>query len=114
MTAKTHGRLGALDCAATTNEAVYSVPTARKATVNVNLCNRTAASVQIRLMHINGAIGTAGNDDYIEYNTTLTPAGTAGAVLERTAIPMTATHTIGFYSSAMGVTVQAVGVEEDV
>lgn len=110
MAAKIHGRLGTLDCQATTNESVYQVPSGRKATANVSICNRNSTTVNIRLMHINGAIGTAGNDDYIEYDYALGPRG----VLERTAIPMAASETIGFYSSATGVTVQVKGVEEDV
>ena len=114
MTAKIHGRLGALDCAATTAEAVYTVPADRKATVSINICNRNSSPVTIRLMHLDGAIGTLANNDYIEYGLPVPATGSPDSTIERTGIAMTAGHTIGFYSSATGVTVQVVGVEEDV
>ena len=41
MAAKIHGRLGANDLAATTNTGVYTVPSGRKATVNLTICNPT-------------------------------------------------------------------------
>lgn len=109
MTAKIHGRLGALDCAATTAEAVYSVPASRKATVNVTLCNRNSTSVTARIAHLNGAIGTLANEDYIEYDVLIPP----NSSIERAGITMTATHTIGTYISTTGITAQVYGVEED-
>ena len=55
--AKIHGRLGANDLAATTNTGVYTVPSGRKATVNLTICNRNATAVTVRVAHIDGAVG---------------------------------------------------------
>ena len=102
------GRLGAADLAATTNTSIYTVPASTVATVSVNVVNRNATAVVIRLMHLNGAIGTLAVEDYIEYDVTLN----AGGVLERTGIVMAATHVIGAYSDTANVTVQVYGWEE--
>jgi len=102
------GRLGAQDLAVTTNTTVYTVPANLRATVNVNVCNRNAVAVVIRLMHLDGAIGGLADEDYIEYDVTLAANGT----LERTGIPMTAGHVIGAYSDTADVTVQVYGIEE--
>ena len=110
MAAKTHGRLGAADLAATTNTSVYSVPAARKATCSVNVCNRNATSITFRLAHIDGAVGTIANEDYLEYGTTIPANGT----YERTGITMTATHTLMAYASGTGASAVVTGVEEDV
>lgn len=110
MAAAIHGRLGAADLAATTNTGVYSVPSARKATVTVSLCNRSGSSVTVRLAHVDGAAGALADADYIEYGATLPPGG----VIERSGITMTATHTLVVYASAVGVSAVVHGIEEDV
>ena len=111
MAAKIHGRLGAVDLSATTDTEVYEVPAARKATVCVNVCNRNATSITVRLAYVDAAaVGSVANEDYIEYETTLAGYG----VLERTGIPMTTGHIILARASAANVSVMAYGLEEDV
>jgi hypothetical protein len=102
------GRLGAADLAATTNTLIYTVPASTVATVNINICNRNASDIVVRLAHLNGAIGTLAVEDYIEYGETVKSNG----VLERTGIVMTATHTIVAYSDTANVSVQVHGWEE--
>lgn len=104
------GRLGAVDLAATTNTTVYTVPANKKAVVNVNICNRNAAAIIVRLMHLDGVIGTLANEDYLEYDVTIP----ANGVLERTGIPMATTHVIGVYSDTANVSVQVYGQEASV
>ncbi len=102
------GRLGAVDLSATTNTSVYTVPASTIATVNVNVCNRNATPIVVRLMHLNGAIGTLAVEDYLEYELSIPGYG----VLERTGIVMAATHVIGAYSDTANVSVQVCGWEE--
>jgi len=104
------GRLGAADLAATTNTSIYTVPASIVSIVNVNICNRNASAIVVRLMHLNGAIGTLAVEDYIEYDETIA----ANGILERTGIVMAATHVIGAYSDTANVTVQVHGVERAV
>jgi len=110
MAAKIHGRLGSADLSATTNTSIYSVPSGRKATCSINICNRNASSITVRVAHIAGAIGSLANGDYIEYGSTIPANGS----LERTGITMTATHTLMAYASSGSVSVLVHGVEEDV
>ena len=104
------GRLGAVDLAATTNTTVYTVPASTKATVNVRICNRNASAVVVRLMHLDGAIGTLAAEDYIFYDITIAANGT----VDRTGIAMATTHVIGAYSDTANVTVQVDGGEASV
>ncbi|MCP4343300.1 MAG: hypothetical protein GY799_31600, partial [Desulfobulbaceae bacterium] len=97
-----------VDLNATTNTTVYTVPASTVSVVNVNICNRNASSIVVRLAHLNGAIGTLGNEDYIEYDETIG----ANGILERTGIAMAATHTIMAYSDTANVSVQVWGLEE--
>ena len=109
MAAPIHGRLAAVDVAATTNTTLYSVPAARKATCTVNLCNRTSSAVTVRIAHIDGAIGAVADADYIEFGTSIP----ANGVLERTGITMAATHTLMVYASGTGISAVVHGIEED-
>lgn len=109
MAAMIHGRLGAQDLAATTNTAVYTVPSSRKATVTISVCNRNSSAVTVRLAHIDGAIGAIANEDYIEYGTSIPANGT----LERSGITLAASATIGAYASTTGVSAVVYGIEED-
>src|SRR3989304_1364045 len=102
------GRLGAIDLPATTDTLLYEVPASTIATVNINVCNRTGSAVVLRLAHINGAIGTVANEDYIEYGISIA----ANGVLERTGIVMAAGHTLMAYADNTGLSIQAWGWEE--
>ena len=103
------GRLGAVDPSATTLTAVYTVPASTVSTVSVNLCNRGAAAITVRLAHLDGAIGTIANEDYIEYDVTI-PAN--GGTLVRTGIVMAATHVIAVYTDLATLSAQVWGWEE--
>lgn len=102
------GRLGAADLTGGTNTSIYTVPASTVATVNISVCNRGSSDATIRLMHLDGAIGTLANEDYIEYDVVVEPNDT----FERTGIVMAATHTIGVRSDSGLVTVQVWGWEE--
>lgn len=103
------GRLGAVDLAATTNTLVHTGTASKITTCSVNFANRNASSITVRLAHLNGAIGTLANEDYIEYDVTILPNG----VLERTGIVLAAAHTIVAYSDTANVSVQVWGWEEE-
>lgn len=103
-----NGRLGAVDLAATTNTAVYTAPASTVATVNINVCNRNTTDVAVRVMHLDGAIGTLAAEDYIEYDLVV-PAKTA---VERTGVAVAAGHVIAAYSDTANVSVQVNGFEE--
>jgi len=102
------GRLGASDLTAAVNTTIYTVSASTIATVNINVCNRNATSVTVRLAHLDGAIGTLADEDYIEYDVTIP----ANGVLERTGIVMAATHSIMAYSPNSNVSVSIWGWEE--
>ena len=104
------GRLGAVDIASSTNTSIYTVPASTVVIVNVSICNRNSVAATVRLMHLDGAIGTLSNEDYLEYNVVMAPNG----VLERTGIVMAATHVIGGFSFQSGVTFQVHGIERAV
>ena len=96
------GRLGAVDLAATTNTTVYTVPGSKTAAFSVNICNRNASSITIRLAL--SATGTPGVTEWIEYDTVLV----ANGVLERTGLMLDTGKLVVAYSSTANVS----GVEE--
>ena len=110
MAITNHGRLGAAALAATTNTILYTVPSGRRATVNVNLCNRTTADIAVRRAHEDGSSGAPATEDFLWYDYLL-PAN--GAV-ERTGISIAAGHSIVAYAAAAGVSVIVQGPEETV
>ena len=102
----TSGRLGAVDLSATTNTTVYTVPAAKTAAFSVNICNRNASSITIRLAL--AATGTPDVAEWIEYDT---PLG-GNCVLERSGLMLDTGKLLVAYSSAANVSVIAYGVEE--
>ena len=99
-------RLGAADLAATTLTAVYTVADRRsvkKALINV--CNRNATPVTVRLAIIDGAVGAVNAADYIEYDTPLA----ANSSLERSDLTLGRGDTIAAYASDTGVSVVVTG-----
>jgi hypothetical protein len=98
-------KLGAADLAATTNTSIYTVGATTEAIVNVNICNRTASDITVRLAIAES--GTPGDEDWIEYDYSLA----ANSVLERTGLHMDTTMVLVAYASAVGVSVVAHGNE---
>lgn len=101
------GRFGKADLAANADTDLYTVPAGTVATANVNLCNRNATAVTVRIAIRSGAIA---NSDYIEYAATIP----GGGVLERTGLALAAGETITVQSSATNVSARAHGFEESV
>ena len=102
------GRLGTADLAATTITDVYTVPASRVASVNINVCNRNASAVKVRLA-IGSTAVTQDDDEYIEYDVSIPGNG----VLERTGFMMDSTYKyLSAYSDTLDVTVMVTGVEE--
>jgi|TARA_B110000858_G_scaffold182052_1_gene221088 hypothetical protein len=106
--AAVYGRLGANDLNATTATEVYAVPSNKHATVTINVCNRGSSSGTVRVAHMD-ASGTAANEDYIEYETTVPAYGT----LERSGVVMKAASVIEVYASSGNFSAQVWGFEED-
>lgn len=104
MPAKLHKLLGGQALAAASDITVYTVPASRKATVTVNLCNRSTATA-VRLALVDGVLGTR----YIEYDT---PLGDNG-VIERDRITLGAGQSILMRATSANVEGVVWGVEED-
>ena len=103
--------LGQLSCAATAEEAVYTVPANHAAVIStVVVCNRTASSVTFRLYVTQGG-GSSGNKDYLYYDVTLPGNDSFVATL---GITLAATDKLRFYCSAASCSVNAFGNELDV
>lgn len=101
------GRLGTADLAATTITDVYTVPASTITSANVSVCNRNASTVKIRLA-LSDTTVTQGNDEFIEYDTSIPPNGT----FERNGIVLDATKILTAYSDTANVSVVITGVEE--
>ena len=100
------GILGTADVVADTDTTVYTVPSAKVATVNVSICNRNNSPIRVRLAM--AASGTPGASEWIEYDTILL----ANGVLERTALVLEATKRIVIRTDTSSVSVVAYGFEE--
>jgi hypothetical protein len=99
------GRLGAADLAAATNTTLYTVPASTFAVVSVNVVNRSASAVTIRLAISSSA--TPGDSEFIEYDTSLSSKG----VLERTGLVLDAGKLLVIRSSAISVNAVVYGIE---
>lgn len=97
--------LGKADLSATTNTSVYTVGSGKEALVNVNVCNRNATAVTIRLANADGA--TPSNDEYIEYDYSLA----ANESFQRTGLHMQTAQIIVAYGSATNISVVVDGLE---
>lgn len=85
---------------------VYTVPTQRRATINVNCCNTGATTARVRLAV--SADATPADAQWIEWDAALDPSG----VLERTGIVLSAGQKLFARSDTGSVTVNVWGVEE--
>lgn len=101
----TAGILGHIDCAATTNELLYTCPASTEAFVNVNICARSGTPT-VRLAISDN--GTPANEDWLEYDYPITAGGLP---LLREGIYMKATDRLYVWSSATGVSANAYGKE---
>jgi hypothetical protein len=99
------GRLGIADVAATTNTTLYTVPVSTFSVVTVNLVNRGAGAVTIRIAIASTA--SPANGEYIEYGVSLG----ANSVLERTGLVLAAGQNIIVYASAVNISAVAYGIE---
>lgn len=99
------GKLGTAALAAAVNTDLYTVPAATVATVNISLCNRTAAPIAVRVAVRTGALGDA---HYIEYDASIPGNG----VLERTGIAVSAGEVVTVYAAAAGISARVHGFEE--
>ena len=100
------GTLGQSAPSATTNTTVYTVPSGKVATFNVNIVNRGASAATVRLAV--AATGTPGNAEYLEYDASIP----ANGVLERTGIVATAAKNVVVYASSANTSVNVYGYEE--
>lgn len=100
-------RLAAVDVPSTTNTDVYTVPSNRRASFTLSLCNRTSTARTVRVALRSGTLTDA---DYIEFDTTLP----ANGVLERSGLVLGAGQVCVVRTSATGVSAVVYGVEEQV
>jgi len=100
------GILGSANPLAITNTTLYTVPTGKIATVNVNLCNRGTAPITVQVALSAAAIPTL--NEYIEFNATIP----ANSVLERTAIVLAATQKVVVQASVATLSALVTGFEE--
>ena len=102
------GRLGAALLTASTNTAVYTVPTAQTASCNIMLCNIGEYSAKIRLAIVDGSASDIADEDYIEYGVDIP----AGGVLERTGLTLSSDETVVVWTDKDNITVRVHGYEE--
>lgn len=105
-----NGILGSADLSATTYTGIYLVPEDTFSVVTVNIVNKNATSITIRLaVAKTDATGTLTPvaDDYLEYDTEILPNG----VLERTGIVIDESRQVYAYSSSANTGVMVYGIE---
>ena len=100
------GTLGQADLVAITNTAVYTVPAGKVASFNVNVLNRTASNVTVRMAI--SATSSPANSEFLEYEATVP----ANGVMERTGLVASAGKNLIVYASSTGVSVNVFGFEE--
>jgi len=100
------GILGQTAPAALTNTTVYTVPTEKLATFNVNIVNRGTALATVRLAIASTA--TPATNEWIEYDVIIPVNG----VLERTGLVANAAERVVVYVSTADTSVNVYGYEE--
>ncbi len=96
-----------------TIEDLYVAAAGKKATVNLNVCNRDGGTVKVRLFLSSAAANAAPSPaEAIEWDYPLDPAGTKGNTIERTAITVGPGQKLAYYSSSTNVSLVAQGIEE--
>jgi len=99
------GRLGVADLSAATDTTLYTVPANTFSVVTLNMVNRSASAVTVRVAV--SASATPANSEYIEFDTSLSAKG----VLERTGIVIDAGKLLVVRSSATSVNAVVYGIE---
>jgi hypothetical protein len=99
------GRLGVADLSAATDTTLYTVPANTFSVVTLNIVNRSASAVTVRVAV--SAAATPANSEYIEFDTSLSAKG----VLERTGIVIDAGKLLVVRSSATSVNAVVYGIE---
>jgi hypothetical protein len=103
-----NGILASETLTATTYTSIYGPPADTFSVVTVNICNKNATSIQVRLaMATNGSPGTPVAGEYIEYQTEILPNG----VLERSGVVIQNGRTIYAYSTQANTDVVVYGIE---
>jgi len=87
---------------------VYTVPSGKVATVNLNLCNFTDTARKVYVAIYTG--NTYVNADFLEHGTVIPAHG----VLERTGLVLSAGEQLSAWDDGAGVSARAYGFEEDV
>jgi len=100
------GTLGQSAPSATTNTTVYTVPSGKVATINVNIVNRGTSAATVRIAV--AATGTPSNSEYLEYGASLP----ANGVLERTGFVVSASKNVVVYASTADTSVNVYGYED--
>ena len=101
-----NGILASESLAAVTYTPIYGPPVDTFSVVTVNICNKNATAINIRIAFAQDpSIPAAG--DYIEYNTQILPNG----VLERSGIVIENGRTIYAYSTSANTDVVVYGIE---
>lgn len=98
------------DLSATTNTTLATVTASTVSVGTINLTNRNAASVFIRIAI--AATGTPSSGEYIEYDMELTPKGTPGATYNQSGIIAQAGKNIVVYSDTANVSAAYWHIEE--
>lgn len=110
MAADIHGRLGVGSTDGTNHVTIYSCPTGRRASVNINLCNtNTTGSCDLKVAIVDGGLGDLVDEDYIEYGFSLAPSD----AMERTGCHLKAGETVLVWSDKPDLMVRVHGIERD-
>jgi len=86
---------------------VYTVPTGKVATVNLNLCNFTGDARKVFVVAC--TTNTYVNADFLEHGTLIPAHG----VLERTGLVLSAGEKLRAWDDGAGISARAHGFEED-
>jgi len=100
------GVLGQVSLAATTYTSLYTVPVSTLTYANVNISNRNATSVVVRVGLTTGTTPTTAQ--FIEYDAIIEPNG----ILERSGLVLEQDRQVVVYSDTANVTVSVYGVEQ--